>query len=119
MSNKYDLQIKSNFYKTPDQYEGNGVYAEYVDGCFSNGLDFLVYPLRGIFYLWVGKGKEKRLIKSERVQGYPDMDLYHRDDVTFFKYVELLLDWYNTNCLECTDCDTDICTECIQGNERY
>ena len=119
MSNKYDLQIKNNFYKRPDQFEGNGIYDEYVEGCFSNGLDFLVYPFRAIFYLWVGKGKEKRLIKNERLKGYPDFDLYHRDDVTFFKYVELLLDWYNDNCLECTDCDTVICSECINGKERF
>ena len=119
MSNTYDLQIKTNFYKALDQFEGNGVHGEYIDGCFSNGLDFLVYPFRSLFYLWVGRGKEKKMIRTERVSGYADFDLYHRDPDTFFKYADRLLDWYNENCLECTDCSTTICEECLQGKERF
>lgn len=117
-NNKYDLQIKSNYYKTPDQYEGNGVYDEYVEGCFSNGLDFRVYPFRAIFYLEIGKGKERRLIKKEYVDETFDFELYHRDPEVFFKYTNRLLDWYSDNCLECLEPTTEICDKCINGKER-
>lgn len=108
--NKYDLQIKNNFYKTPEQFQGNGVYKDFVEGCFEDGKDFLLYPFRGVFYLWVGYGEELKIIATIRVKGVNDMNSYHIKEETFFKYADPLLDWYKSNCInkDCIETRLDI-----------
>ena len=41
----------------------------------------------------VGQGEQLRVEDKERVVS-EDIDLYHRDDETFFKYANVLIDRY-------------------------
>lgn len=98
-SNKYDLQILSNWYKEEGQFEGNGAYASYVKGCFDKtGENFLIYPLNGQFFLWVGPGKDLVNIDRQRLTG-EDFFNYERSPYIFYKYANLLLDRYIENVL--------------------
>jgi len=95
VENKYKLKIRSNWYKSEvDIYEGNGTYARYAEGCFSqNNENFLIYPLLSQFYLWVGPGKQ--LVNVDRViLKVPDINNYEKDPNIFYKYANLLLDRY-------------------------
>lgn len=93
--NKYDLQIRSNWYKEEHQFEGNGLFTSYVEGCFDQtGDNFLIYPLNAQFYLWVGPGKNLENVDIEPVRGTSDIFNYENDPNIFFKYTNRLLDRY-------------------------
>jgi hypothetical protein len=96
-NNKYKLQIQTNWYKTPDQYQGNGGESSYVKGCLiADGCPnkyFKIYPMQVQFYLYIGENpQELALYSILRVSG---SDLYSGYEVVpkiYFKYVNQLLD---------------------------
>lgn len=92
--NPYNLQIKSNFYKTPDQYEGNGVYAFYTEGCIDNKYYFRAYYLNGVVYLEAGPSYENRYIKKRRTIEMEHFNMIEVVPEIFISYVNQLLDEY-------------------------
>lgn len=100
--NKYNLKILSNNYRNLYQFQGNGIYKEYVEGCFKTGKFFRVYPIYNIYYLAVGENTNK-LVEIDKVF-VEDGDFidHRRNQKKFIKYVNMLLDKYiqeNSNSL--------------------
>lgn len=87
--NKYELQIKTNWYKELGQYQGNGNYGQYVEGCFEGGLPFLCFPLLGNFYLEV----DEKQVDKMRIRG-EDAQAVSVVPEVFFYYVNSLIDKY-------------------------
>jgi len=94
--NKYNLQIKSNYYRTLQDFAGNGLYNNYVEGCFENGDVFRLYVVRSQFYLDVGKNYNylenvvKRPVEAKDIINIDAPEIY-------FKYVDSILDDYKEN----------------------
>lgn len=82
------LKIRSNYYRTPDQWEGNGLNESYASGSFSNGERFLVYPKLGTFYLEV----DRLIVKRKRILSEHLLSI-QRPDI-WLKYAKELLDSY-------------------------
>lgn len=92
--NKYNLQILSNYYRELGDFQGNGLYDNYVEGCFESGGVFRIYPYRNQFYMDVGRGYDY-LANVRKLPVEPDDFILHRHDPdVFFKYVDQLLDDY-------------------------
>lgn len=103
-SNKHNLQIFTNWYKSSNEYEGNGLHTSYVEGKFCNGEVFIAYPFRGIFYLEVGKNiNETTRVLSIRVSGSDLYNHYEYLPEIFFKYINQLIDSY-AECIK-QDCN--------------
>lgn len=82
------LRIRSNFYRRPDQWEGNGLNESYAQGSFSNGERFLVYPKLGTFYLEV----DNLIVDRIRIKSSDLIPIQHPD--IWLKYAKTLLDAY-------------------------
>jgi hypothetical protein len=50
------IRILSNFYRSPDQYGGNGLYNGWAQGNFTNGLGYRIFPRLGNFTLEITDG---------------------------------------------------------------
>ena len=103
-SNKYGLQLRANYKRTFDQFNGNGLYSVYAKGCFKDiGLVFLIYHFRGHFYFYVGE-TEPTMVDTLRVRvNYPDLINYERNPSLFYKYANFLIDTY-VNSIQDKDC---------------
>lgn len=101
-SNKYGLQILTNYYRGLEDFAGNGLYDNYVEGCFKNGEVFRAYGYRSQFYLEVGKSYERmRNVRKIPVEPEDILDYLWNQDV-FFKYVNLMLDDYKEDPIDKT-----------------
>lgn len=102
IENKYNLQIRANWFRTPEQYQGNGAFTQFVEGCIEeNGKNFRVFPLRSQFWMEVGTGKElvlwkKIRVRLEKTEGKTNDDIfiYEVDPDVFIKYANELIDSY-------------------------
>lgn len=82
------LRIRSNFYRRPDQIEGNGLNESFAEGSISNGERFLVYPKLGTFYLEV----DHLIVDRVRIET-SDLIPIQRPDI-WLRYATQLLDKY-------------------------
>lgn len=82
------IRIRSNFYRRPDQIEGNGLNESYAEGVFSNGEKFLVYPKLGTFYLEV----DNLIVDKIRIESKDLLPIQSPE--IWLKYAKQLLDKY-------------------------
>ena len=88
-NNKYNLQIKSNFYRTLQQPQGNGIYPQYVELC-RDGNKYLVYwiSLSQVVVLAINDVDRIKMIPVQR----EDYQKIRYLPEVFMKYVNILLD---------------------------
>lgn len=92
--NKYNLQILTNRYRTPEQIQGNGLSNFLILNRFEeDNIDFRIQAYLGNFYLEIGNNKQYKLIRKLRVQG-EDMNAYEMHSNVILKYANELIDWY-------------------------
>ena len=92
--NKYNLQIVTNYYKSPEEFEGNGLSSFYIFGRFEeDNLNFRIWAFSGNYFLDVGNNKMYKTIKKLRVQGR-DFVGYETLASVILKYANELIDWY-------------------------
>lgn len=101
-NNKYKLKIQTNWYKTPQQYQGNGGEASYIRGCFvadgCSNVYFKIFPMQVQFYLYVGNNPEQLEMYSKlRVHGEDLYSGYERVPEIYIRYANNLLDSYIEN----------------------
>lgn len=95
--NKYNLLIRLNDYKKISQFQGNGLYSQYVEGCFKSGKFFKIYPIINVFYLAIGDVKHKLVEVDKEPVDNDDFINHERDPKIFIKYVNILIDRYLQN----------------------
>ena len=98
MANKYELLIKTNYYKELGQSQGNGVHKDYVVKSLDNGESILAFYFRGQFYFYVGPGEERRMVEKKKIE-VADLQTVERNPDVFFSYVDPFIDWYIETCI--------------------
>lgn len=90
--NKYNFQIKLNNTRKLEDFKGNGIYKDFVEGCFSNNSFFRCYPIENVFYLAVGDNPKELLEVDKEPVDNEDFITYARLAKVFMKYVNILVD---------------------------
>jgi hypothetical protein len=96
-NNKYNLQITTNWYKSPEEFQGNGLSNFYIKGTFEEyNEDFRILAFYSNFYLEIGRNNEYKMVKKIRVES-EDLLTYKQFANTILKYANKLIDWYYEN----------------------
>lgn len=95
LSNKYNLQLRSNTYRLPTQQFGNGLSGVIIEQCVNN-VNFLIYPLYGNFYCYIGSENNRKFVTKRSVE-LEDLMTYWWNDAVIIRYATEIIDEYLSN----------------------